>query len=52
MARSRNALPQLGGGFFMSDGGIETTLIFLEGQELPYFAAFRLLRTAEGQSVL
>ena len=52
MARYRNALPQLGGGFFMSDGGIETTLIFQEGMELPYFAAFHLLRTAEGQSVL
>jgi homocysteine S-methyltransferase len=52
MARYRNALPQLGGGLFMTDGGIETTLIFLEGQELPYFAAFHLLQTAEGEGVL
>lgn len=52
MAKYRNALPQLGGDFFMTDGGIETTLIFLEGQDLPYFAAFHLLKTAEGVSQL
>ena len=52
MAKYRNALPQLGGDFFMTDGGIETTLIFLEGQNLPYFAAFHLLKTAEGEEVL
>ena len=52
MAKYRNALPQLAGGFFMSDGGIETTLIFLEGQDLPLFAAFPLLDTAEGEGVL
>jgi homocysteine S-methyltransferase len=52
MAKYRNALPQLGGDFFMTDGGIETTLIFLEGQELPHFAAFHLLKTPEGEGVL
>jgi homocysteine S-methyltransferase len=52
MAKYRNALPQLTGELFMTDGGIETTLIFLEGQELPYFAAFHLLKTAEGEGVL
>lgn len=52
MAKYRNALPQLSGDFFMTDGGIETTLIFLEGQTLPYFAAFHLLKTAEGEEVL
>ena len=36
----RNALPQLDGGFFVTDGGIETTLIFHQGLELPDFAAF------------
>ena len=44
MAKYRGALPQLGGDFFMTDGGLETTLIFLEGQELPHFAAFLLFR--------
>src|SRR5687767_9210578 len=53
MSKYRSALPQLiPGEFFMTDGGIETTLIFLEGQELPYFAAFHLLKTPEGEAVL
>jgi S-methylmethionine-dependent homocysteine/selenocysteine methylase len=52
MAKYRGALPQLAGDFFMTDGGIETTLIFLEGKELPHFAAFDLLRAPEGESVL
>ena len=42
----RDALPQLDGGFFVTDGGIETTLIFHEGLELPDFAAFDLLQAA------
>ncbi len=41
-------LPQLQGGLFLTDGGLETTLIFHEGQDLPYFAAFHLLKEAEG----
>jgi len=45
-------LPQLGGDFFMTDGGIETTLIFLEGLELPHFAAFHLLETRQGEDAL
>lgn len=52
MAKYRSALPQLGGDFFMTDGGIETTLIFLEGQDLPHFAAFHLFKTPEGEEVL
>jgi homocysteine S-methyltransferase len=52
MAKHRSSLPQLRGDFFMTDGGIETTLIFLEGQDLPHFAAFHLLKTPEGESVL
>ena len=38
------SLPQLDSGLFLSDGGLETTLIFLEGTLLPQFAAFVLLR--------
>jgi homocysteine S-methyltransferase len=45
-------LPQLGGRQFLTDGGIETTLIFLEGLELPDFAAFHLLSTALGEAAL
>jgi len=52
MAKYRSFLPQLAGDFFMTDGGIETTLIFLEGQNLPHFAAFHLFKTPEGESVL
>ena len=52
MAKFRAALPQLAGDFFMTDGGIETTLIFLEGQDLPHFAAFDLFKVPEGESVL
>jgi S-methylmethionine-dependent homocysteine/selenocysteine methylase len=52
MARSRTSLPQLGGDFFLTDGGIETTLIFLEGLELPDFAAFDLLKRKEGEAAL
>jgi homocysteine S-methyltransferase len=52
MSMYRNALPQLGRDFFMTDGGIETTLMFLEGQDLPYFAAFHLLKTSDGEQAL
>ena len=52
MAKYRSRLPQLAGGLFLSDGGIETTLIFHEGLALPDFAAFQLLRTPEGEDVL
>ena len=52
MARYRDSMPQLGGGLFLTDGGIETTLIFQEGQDLPHFAAFPLLQTPQGTSAL
>jgi S-methylmethionine-dependent homocysteine/selenocysteine methylase len=52
MARYRNALPQLDGSLFLTDGGIETTLIFHEGLELPDFAAFHLLKTELGRAAL
>lgn len=52
MARFRKALPQLGGDFFLTDGGIETTLIFLEGLDLPDFAAFHLLKSKKGEAAL
>ena len=52
MAKYRNKLPQLSNGIFLTDGGIETTLIFHEGLELPDFAAFHLLRDKEGYEAL
>jgi S-methylmethionine-dependent homocysteine/selenocysteine methylase len=48
----RQALPQLDGGLFLTDGGIETTLIFLDGLDLPHFAAFDLLKRGEGREAL
>jgi S-methylmethionine-dependent homocysteine/selenocysteine methylase len=51
-SKYRNRLPQLSGGLFLTDGGIETTLIFHEGLELPYFAAFHLLRERDGRDAL
>jgi S-methylmethionine-dependent homocysteine/selenocysteine methylase len=38
--------------FFVTDGGIETDLIYRRGVELADFAAFPLLETAEGRAVL
>jgi S-methylmethionine-dependent homocysteine/selenocysteine methylase len=52
MARYRHSLPQRSGGMFLTDGGIETTLIFNEGLDLPHFAAFDLLKTPEGTAAL
>ena len=39
----RERLPQLDGDLFLTDGGIETTLIFHQWVDLPEFAAFPLL---------
>jgi len=52
MARYRDALPQLDGGWFLTDGGIETTLVFHKGIDLPEFASFPLLRDAKGREIL
>src|SRR5687768_18608892 len=48
----RNGLPQLDGGFFLTDGGIETSLIFNDGLELPDFAAFHLFSRPGGEAAL
>lgn len=52
MAKYRQSLSQFRGEFFLTDGGIETTLIFLDGQDLPHFAAFHLFTTPEGEGAL
>jgi len=48
MTRYRHALPQLAGGLFLTDGGMETTFVFHDGIDLPCFAAFDLLRRPGG----
>lgn len=51
-AKYRDHLPQLDGGLFLTDGGIETSLIFHQGLDLPAFAAFVLLADEEGTDAL
>lgn len=46
------ALPQLSGMPFLTDGGLETTLIFHDGIDLPCFAAFTLLGNEEGRATV
>ncbi|MEL7114063.1 MAG: homocysteine S-methyltransferase family protein [Pseudomonadota bacterium] len=48
----RTRLPQLGETRLLTDGGIETTLIFYDGLDLPLFAAFTLLSSSEGRAAL
>ena len=51
-AMTRRALPQLSGSTFITDGGLETTLIFHAGLDLRDFAAFVLLETDSGRRSL
>jgi S-methylmethionine-dependent homocysteine/selenocysteine methylase len=51
-ARYRDALPQLDRTPFLTDGGIETTLIFHDGHDLPHFAAYDLLTREGGTDAL
>ena len=52
MERNKLGLPHQSGDLFLTDGGLETTLIFLEGFELPYFAAFDLLKDESGYNAI
>lgn len=52
MSQHRHNLPQLTTQPFITDGGLETTLIFHHGYDLPAFAAFDLFRRPEGYAVL
>ena len=46
-------LPQLtGDDIYLTDGGLETALVFLEGLDLPDFAAFPLLDDRDGRAAL
>lgn len=47
-AKYRARLPQLSDKIFLTDAGMETTLIFHEGIDLPLFASFDLLKSNEG----
>lgn len=52
MPKYRNDLPQLGNTLFLTDSGLETTLIFHDGMDLPHFASFDLLKTVAGRKRL
>ncbi len=52
MAIYRQQLPQSEGGFFLTDAGLETDLIFNKGIEIREFAAHTLLESPEGRSAL
>jgi S-methylmethionine-dependent homocysteine/selenocysteine methylase len=52
MSKYRSSLPQLNGKTVLTDGGLETVMVFQEGVDLPEFAAFHLLQTAEGRARL
>jgi S-methylmethionine-dependent homocysteine/selenocysteine methylase len=52
MAQYRDNLPQLSSDLFLTDGGIETTLLYREGLDLPDFAAFDVLKHEAGYQAL
>ncbi|MFN3548276.1 MAG: homocysteine S-methyltransferase family protein [Mesorhizobium sp.] len=50
MSKYRNSLPQTKGGMFLTDGGLETTLLFKDGIDLPCFASFPLIEQDDGRA--
>ena len=52
MTTQNHTLDFLNGRAILTDGGLETTLVFHEGIDLPAFAAFPLLDTPEGREQL
>ena len=52
MAKYRNNLPQLSEKLFLTDSGLETTLVFHDGIDLPHFAAFDLMTRTDGRARL
>lgn len=52
MAYYRHQLPQLSNQIFITDGGLETVLLFQQGWDLPDFAAFTLLDRPLGTEAL
>jgi S-methylmethionine-dependent homocysteine/selenocysteine methylase len=52
MANTKLKLPHESADLFLTDGGLETTLVFLEGYDLPCFAAFDLLKEEKGYQAI
>ena len=51
-ANGHRLLPHHANRIYLTDGGLETTMIFHENFELPCFAAFPLLETEDGRAAL
>jgi S-methylmethionine-dependent homocysteine/selenocysteine methylase len=52
MSKYRNQLPQMSGGLFLTDAGLETDLIFNHGIEIREFAAHTLLPDPQGRKAV
>lgn len=52
MAHYRNTLPQMADDLFLVYVGMETDLIFSQGMDLPGFASYPLMESAEGRATL
>ena len=52
MAKHNRTLPQLAGQMFVTDGGIETHLIFNMGFDLPHFTVFQLNDSDAGRQAM
>ncbi|MEX0619333.1 MAG: homocysteine S-methyltransferase family protein [Pseudohongiellaceae bacterium] len=52
MSTYTSKLPGLNNALYLTDGGLESTLIFQEGVDLPCFAAFDLLKDEAGTEIL
>lgn len=52
MAKYRNNLPQISDEIILTDGGLETTLVFHNGIDLPEFSSFVLMENSEGRNTL
>ena len=51
-SKSRHLLNDIGDQIFLTDGGMETVMVFHEGIDLPEFASFTLLDSAAGRAAL
>lgn len=52
MTPNNTLLTDVSSSIFISDGGLETTLVFQDGIDLPCFAAFDLLKDEQGKKIL
>ncbi|MES2436279.1 MAG: homocysteine S-methyltransferase family protein [Pseudomonadota bacterium] len=51
-SKARHLRSDIGDQIFLTDGGMETVMVFHEGIDLPQFASFTLLDSAEGRAAL